>query len=97
MHSDVNDGVGIGRAIATALANSGADVAILDLGSQDLSETQAACEQHNVKVFPYACDATNEADVRDTFTKIQQELGQIEYVPAQSKSAITYLLQHSRQ
>lgn len=70
---------GIGRAIATNLANSGADLAILDLATQDQSETKAACEHYNVKVYAYACDVTSEAEVQDTFAKIAKDLGPVEY------------------
>jgi short-subunit dehydrogenase len=69
---------GIGQAIAVALANSGANLALLELESQDISETKASCEKHNVKVETYACDVTKEQEVHDVFAKIAQDLGQVE-------------------
>lgn len=49
---------GIGRAIATALAQSGASVAILDLELDRLADTEADCAKFDVRVKPYACDVT---------------------------------------
>ena len=52
-------GQGIGAAISEALARSGANVVILDLKLDHLSNTKSTCEQHGVKVTPYECDVTN--------------------------------------
>lgn len=69
---------GIGRAIAEALAASGANVAVIDLKVENLSETKAACESLGVRVMSYACDVTDGARVKSTFDSIRKDMGPIE-------------------
>ncbi|EXJ66672.1 uncharacterized protein A1O5_10343 [Cladophialophora psammophila CBS 110553] len=67
---------GIGKSIAEALANSGANVAILDL--KDASETKTACESLNVKSVYYNCDVTDVARMRTVLGDIEKELGAVD-------------------
>lgn len=69
---------GIGRAIAEALAASGANVAVIDLKVESLSETKAACESLGVRAMSYACDVTDGARVKSTFDSIRKDMGPIE-------------------
>lgn len=69
---------GIGSAIAEALANSGADVAILDLHADDLVKMQAACQQHGTKVKTYEFDVTDLARLKEILHDVEKELGPIE-------------------
>ncbi|KAJ5385555.1 hypothetical protein N7517_003466 [Penicillium concentricum] len=69
---------GIGRAISVALANSGANLAILDLNLEQLRETKAACEAFGVKVEPYKCDITSPEGVSNTFAAIETALGPVD-------------------
>ncbi|KAK6384486.1 hypothetical protein LTS17_002049 [Exophiala oligosperma] len=72
-------GRGIGRAISIALANSGANLALLDLSVDRQQETKAACEKfQGVKVEAYSCDITNVQAVRDTFAAITNTLGPVD-------------------
>ncbi|KIW21521.1 hypothetical protein PV08_02101 [Exophiala spinifera] len=72
-------GRGIGRAIAIALANSGAHLALLDLSVDRQQETKAACEKfEGVKVEAFQCDITNVQAVRDTFAAITKTLGPVD-------------------
>jgi NAD(P)-dependent dehydrogenase (short-subunit alcohol dehydrogenase family) len=71
-------GQGIGAAISESLANSGANVAILDLTVEKLAKTKQACQSHDVKVEAYACDVTDEKGVISTLDKIEEDLGPIE-------------------
>lgn len=70
--------LGIGQAIAEALAKSGADVALLDLDRERQAETKATCEKLGVKVETYACNVLSVESCERTFTKIQDDLGPIE-------------------
>ena len=71
-------GRGIGQAIATSLADSGADVAILDLKLEGLDETRKTCEEKGVKVKAFACDVVDEARVKEVFTQIEKDLGPVD-------------------
>lgn len=70
---------GIGRAIALALANSGANLALLDLSLDRQQETKTACQDFDgVKVEAFQCDITNIQAVRDTFAAITKTLGPVD-------------------
>ncbi|KAF4553578.1 Short chain dehydrogenase-like protein 59 [Elsinoe fawcettii] len=71
-------GRGIGQAIAVALANTGANLAILDLAVDNLSETQTKCASYGVKALPYACDVSSTTSVKETFTSIFADLGPVD-------------------
>jgi len=68
---------GLGQAIATALAESGADVAISDKPGVSLDETEARCAAFEHRVFTFAMDvrdleqiATGVAAVEDAFGRV---------------------------
>lgn len=71
-------GRGIGQAIAASLADSGADVAILDLKLEALDETKKRCEEKGVKVKDFACDVVDEARVKEVFAQIEKDLGPVD-------------------
>ncbi|KAJ9609564.1 hypothetical protein H2200_005891 [Cladophialophora chaetospira] len=72
-------GRGIGRAIAIALANSGANLALLDLLAEELEETKVACEKYpGIRAEVFKCDITNVETVRETFAAINQTLGDVD-------------------
>ncbi len=65
---------GIGRAMALAFAERGADVAALDRDAAGLEETRAACESRGVRARSYVLDVTQEAQVIKTFDAIVADL-----------------------
>jgi NAD(P)-dependent dehydrogenase (short-subunit alcohol dehydrogenase family) len=69
---------GIGAAIASALAKSGASIALLDLDVPRLDATVQACQALNVPVRAYACDVADEEAVKATFDSVERDLGLIE-------------------
>ena len=71
-------GRGIGQAIAVSLADSGADVAIIDLKQESLEETKKKCSEKGVKVQAYECDVIDESKVKQVFTSISSDLGPID-------------------
>lgn len=73
-------GQGIGAAISEALAKSGANLAILDLRKENLSQTQSVCEKHGVKVLAFECDVTNAARVKSIFDEVEKAFGSIDII-----------------
>lgn len=71
-------GRGIGRALAQAFAERGADLALLDLSEEDLAQTKALCEQHGKRVRVYRCNVAQEAEVVPGFATIGQDLGRLD-------------------
>lgn len=72
---------GIGRAVALAYADEGADVAIAWLDREP--ETQslvAAIEARGRRALAPRCDVTDEQQVADTFTRVAQAWGGIDIV-----------------
>ena len=61
---------GIGRAMALAFAQRGAEVAALDLDAPALEETRAQCEAHGVRARSYVADVTAESQVIKTFDTV---------------------------
>ncbi|MCV6036423.1 SDR family NAD(P)-dependent oxidoreductase, partial [Escherichia coli] len=70
-------GQGLGQMMAITLAQSGADLALLDVNETGLRETQSQCQMLSAKAFNYPVDVTNESDVEATFDAILQDFGQL--------------------
>lgn len=69
----------IGRAIALALAEHGADVAITFLGSQVESEQTARdLAAHDVEAFAVRCDLTDPEDIFQAVTAVAESLSTID-------------------
>ena len=69
---------GIGRAIAIALAKSGANLALLDVNLPGLRETASLCSSHDIKAKIWECDLTAEGFVEHVFREIFSDLGHID-------------------
>ena len=69
---------GIGRAIALAYAQEGADVAILDREAGPLEETCEEARAFGARVLPVAGDMTDKQTVVDSFARIRVELGPVD-------------------
>ena len=65
---------GIGRAMAVAFAERGADIAALDRDADALAETVAFCSAKGVRAKAYVADVTAEAQVIKTFDAIVADL-----------------------
>jgi NAD(P)-dependent dehydrogenase (short-subunit alcohol dehydrogenase family) len=66
---------GIGRRIATGLAEAGADVGCLDLSGPGLDAAKADIERIGRRAVAVAADVTNAADLAAAVTRIESELG----------------------
>lgn len=72
-------GRGIGRGIAIALAEAGADLALLYRKQQEpAAELKNIIEIKGRHCGIYKCDVADEAVVKNTFNQIREELGQID-------------------
>ena len=70
---------GIGHAIATRFANSGADVAILARGREALNEAVGAIKKKtNGKVIGVQADVGNAADIQRAYNDVMQALGKVD-------------------
>jgi 3-oxoacyl-[acyl-carrier protein] reductase len=65
---------GLGRAMALAFAERGADVAALDRDPEALAETVAECAAKGVRANAYVMDVTDEAQVVRTFDAVVSDL-----------------------
>lgn len=69
----------IGRAIALALADSGANVAITYLGSQlEAEATVASLAEHDVDAFAVRCDLRDPESIEQTVIVVVEEFGALD-------------------
>jgi 2-deoxy-D-gluconate 3-dehydrogenase len=71
-------GKGIGRAIALALADSGARVAAVSRTLQDLETLQEEINRKNGECFIHTCDISNVADIRAMVDHVEKWAGKID-------------------
>ena len=66
---------GLGRAIAAALAEGGARLALCDVLDDALEETAARLRADGAEVFAAPCDVSDSAAVDAFFAKVERQLG----------------------
>jgi 3-oxoacyl-[acyl-carrier protein] reductase len=71
-------GRGIGQAIALALAERGARLALIDTSTEQLTTTAKKCAEAPTESRVYACDVSKEADVVRCFTDIAKDFGRLD-------------------
>lgn len=69
---------GIGAAYAKALAEQGADVAILARRKQKLEKVAEECRAFGVKCLPVACDVTDEDSIKAAVKEVGDAFGRID-------------------
>ncbi len=70
---------GIGEAVAIALAQAGADVAVNYVVAEDRAEQVVeTIRQHGAKAIAQKADVSQESEVRDMFRRVVQEFGTID-------------------
>lgn len=69
---------GLGLAMARRFAESGAKVAIVARGAEDLAAARIALAGDGLTVRDYVCDVSKAADISGTFDKIMGDFGQID-------------------
>ena len=74
---------GIGKCTATAFAEAGADLAIVDLDIAEAEKTaKEIAEKTGRKVIAIKCDVTSEADVQAMVDTVVKELGGLDFCHA---------------
>ena len=71
---------GMGRAMATALAEAGADIVLLDLNAEGAEATAASLRGLGRRVLPIAGDITDVAHLDRVFAAIDREFGRIDFL-----------------
>lgn len=71
-------GRGIGRAMALAFAQRGANVALLDINAADLEQTRASCLEQRVQARIYPCDVSREDQVSAALQSIVADFGRLD-------------------
>ncbi len=71
-------GQGLGQTIALSFAQSGANIALIDLNEDQLKETSALIENTGAQVKYYLANVTNEEQVEDTFKQINEDFDGID-------------------
>ena len=70
---------GIGRAIALAMAEEGANVAILYAGNETAAaQTVQEAEAFGVKALSYRCDVSSEQAVKETVDEVLKDFGRVD-------------------
>lgn len=70
---------GIGKSVATAFAEAGADLAIVDLDLQEAEKTAAELvENHGVHAIAIQTDVTNQEDVNAMIDRFLEEFGRLD-------------------
>jgi short-subunit dehydrogenase len=73
-------GGGIGRCLAQELARRGCDLALLDISTEGLAETQKLCEPTGRTVRTYRVDVANREQVYATAEQVVKEFGRVNLV-----------------
>lgn len=71
-------GQGLGQTMAITLAQSGAELALLDINEQALQDTQQQCLALGVTSRIYPVDVTSEPQVEAVFNQIVEDFGQLD-------------------
>lgn len=72
-------GSGIGRAVALAFADAGADIAVTGLGDESLRETAELIEERGRRAHVMHCDVASEDDVAAAVASTVQHLGRLDF------------------
>lgn len=68
---------GLGQMMAVTLAQMGAELALIDINSSGLRQTQDQCHMLNSKAMIYEADVTSEEEVVQAFAHIIEDFGRI--------------------
>jgi glucose 1-dehydrogenase len=71
-------GSGIGAAVAQALADAGAQVALIDRNAQAAQQLAAQLVQRGARALAFECDIADEAAVRAAAARVRRELGPVQ-------------------
>ncbi len=69
---------GMGRAMALALADAGADLLVSDINTALLETTADSIRKMDRRALPVTCDVTDIEQIRAMFTKLDREFGRLD-------------------
>ena len=69
---------GLGRQMATAFAEAGADLVLLARRLERLEEAKEELEKFGVRVLPIKCDVTSTSDINDAASKTESTFGKVD-------------------
>ncbi len=71
-------GGGIGRALASEFARSGADLALLDVNSETLQETAQLCSHNGVTARSYVASTSDEKQTIEALDRVVADFGRLD-------------------
>ncbi|HUQ93649.1 MAG TPA: SDR family oxidoreductase [Bryobacteraceae bacterium] len=71
---------GLGRAMALALAEAGADVMLVDRNAGGATDTAGLIEQYKRRAVVAPCDVSDPRQIRDLFQRLDAEFGRIDFL-----------------
>ena len=71
---------GLGRAMATALAEAGADLMLADRNTEGIRRTADEIASLGRRAIPVTCDVSQPAQIRAMFGQLDRELGRIDFL-----------------
>jgi 3-oxoacyl-[acyl-carrier protein] reductase len=70
-------GPGLGRTLATALAEAGANLVVCDINEQNLADARAAVEKTGAECLTVRCDVSDSAAVQRMFAQAAERFGTV--------------------
>ena len=71
---------GLGRAMAIALAEAGADLVLVDRDAPGLRQTEVQITQLGRRAVPATCDVSEPDQIRATFAQVDRDFGRIDFL-----------------
>src|SRR5436305_1615493 len=71
---------GLGRAMAVALAEAGADLVLADLNTAGVTKTAEHIAGLGRRVLPATCDVSAPDQIRGMFARLDREFGRIDFL-----------------
>jgi NAD(P)-dependent dehydrogenase (short-subunit alcohol dehydrogenase family) len=71
---------GMGRAMATALAEAGADLVLADINAAGVQKTAEHIASLGRRALPVTCDVGDPEQIRVMFARVDRELGRIDFL-----------------
>jgi NAD(P)-dependent dehydrogenase (short-subunit alcohol dehydrogenase family) len=71
---------GLGRAVALALAEHGADLLLADLNTEGLEQTASVITQLGRKAVPQTCNVSDMLQIDQLFQKLDRDFGRIDFL-----------------
>lgn len=73
-------GHGLGKEMASLLADRGANLALVDINEENVADVADGLKGSGVRVESFVCDVRSQSAVADTFAKIKETVGQVDFL-----------------